>query len=805
MKRNGYFLYEYVNNGIRVNSKRSCILMKYDGPDQGVLKLPSVINGEEVVAVDKGFWNNLPDFRQITIAASIRNICLEARNFKSFIEPNRAHLNKLQNISVARANKVYHSVDGVLYINGPSEPDKGSVLYLYPTCRPANWMRIEDGCTKIFEHAFMNSVQLKQIFASNVKEIGRGAFEGCENVSTLEIGRAMTIGNGAFKGCSSLIELNLASVQSLDGCSFSGCSNLIRITIGDKLELYPYMFSSCSPATELVFEGEAMRRYATYRRMIFSFESSGIRLVCCLDSPSDGLVEIPASVKEFSSDVFRKVKGITTVKYGSGTKLRGDDIPGKTFIQDESVPDFDNIIRNKDYILYIPAKEISILYLETEKGFGPLAFSKCQKIGKLVVGDNMRINDLAGLFASVKVDQTEFISGPVMKPCNGMLLDRKDKFVCRMAGNVCNTLICKGLSPFIVGMCHGIEVLVIDMEHINSSIPRLSSFPDLKWLFIRTTKEISCSIPVKGGIHTVVFRDYQTREFVGDKILVARTGRREIQIDNVNNQMGLGIVCIDYERGKMQETFNTVSASQILTKIPNLDRELMSMLSSYVRPSDMQSPLPVDIQNSKKEKSEDVTPGKKDFQASEEIKKPDRKTINRRVVVPLRHIIIVTQKFRCIREGHTLEDITIKVRMLAGSGLSVIDLPAGYCRECGSYYVYSSVFDELIGSRMRPGVEILQNRFKMPDGRFYGSIYETTGTLQSESLLKRCGYTVGITAGLSDRARITLLKQIMDMELMTRQEVMSYLNYFISFNGRKSGNEIAKMQWEKDLITISRN
>ncbi|MSU05920.1 hypothetical protein FYJ80_03885 [Spirochaetales bacterium NM-380-WT-3C1] len=110
----------------------------------------------------------------------------------------------------------------------------------------------------------------------------------------------------------------------------------------------------------------------------------------------------------------------------------------------------------------------------------------------------------------------------------------------------------------------------------------------------------------------------------------------------------------------------------------------------------------------------------------------------------------MTQKFRCISEGHGLEDVTINVRMLAGSSLSVIDLPAGYCREYGSYYVYSSVFDELIGSRMRPEVEIFQNRFKMPDGRFYGSIYETNGNLQSEFLLKRCGYTVGITAGLSD-------------------------------------------------------
>ena len=82
-------------------------------------------------------------------------------------------------------------------------------------------------------------------------------------------------------------------------------------------------------------------------------------------------------------------------------------------------------------------------------------------------------------------------------------------------------------------------------------------------------------------------------------------------------------------------------------------------------------------------------------------------------------------------------------------------------------------------------------------------MYGTSVTMQSESLLKRCGYTVGITAGLNDRTRISMLRQIIILKLMTRQEIMSYLNYFISFNGQKAGNEYAKMQWEKDLQTIS--
>lgn len=174
----------------------------------------------------------------------------------------------------------------------------------------------------------------------------------------------------------------------------------------------------------------------------------------------------------------------------------------------------------------------------------------------------------------------------------------------------------------------------------------------------------------------------------------------------------------------------------------------------------------------------------------------------KKVVVPKYNIIIVSQKFRCIREGHKLEDVRIQVRLLHHGNISVLPIAGGYCSSCKRYYIYSEVFDNFLKG-LRPGTVILQNRFKAPNG-MYGEVYDVTAGLRSQSLLNRCGYSVSYNNGLSDGSRIELLRQIINSKLMTKQEVMSYLNYFINFNGKKSGNEYAKKMWVKDLMALSK-
>ena len=65
------------------------------------------------------------------------------------------------------------------------------------------------------------------------------------------------------------------------------------------------------------------------------------------------------------------------------------------------------------------------------------------------------------------------------------------------------------------------------------------------------------------------------------------------------------------------------------------------------------------------------------------------------------------------------------------------------------------------------------------------------------------GYTVSQQKGLKDAQRTKLLSLLVDNEIMTRDEIIGYLNFFI--NQRKNDNKfrIAIDKWKRDREFIS--
>ena len=71
-----------------------------------------------------------------------------------------------------------------------------------------------------------------------------------------------------------------------------------------------------------------------------------------------------------------------------------------------------------------------------------------------------------------------------------------------------------------------------------------------------------------------------------------------------------------------------------------------------------------------------------------------------------------------------------------------------------------------------------------------------------ESTLRLCGYSVSQQEGLATSERQTLLAKIMKLGVVSKSDIIRYLNYFIAFNGRKAGNELAVDKWESDLCFV---
>lgn len=68
--------------------------------------------------------------------------------------------------------------------------------------------------------------------------------------------------------------------------------------------------------------------------------------------------------------------------------------------------------------------------------------------------------------------------------------------------------------------------------------------------------------------------------------------------------------------------------------------------------------------------------------------------------------------------------------------------------------------------------------------------------LNKVSPLRKWGYTVSQAAGYSDVQRQGILEDIVDYRIMTKDKVLSYLNFFMKLN--HNGSDIALAKWKED-------
>lgn len=142
---------------------------------------------------------------------------------------------------------------------------------------------------------------------------------------------------------------------------------------------------------------------------------------------------------------------------------------------------------------------------------------------------------------------------------------------------------------------------------------------------------------------------------------------------------------------------------------------------------------------------------------------------------------------RCKKEKHEVISATAK---LFGRRDNEIVLNVEYCNRCKKYLLEYSVYEEY---RKRYGVII--GNLKMESSGEVNGEYD----LAAESPLKLTGYSVGQKEGYTSKERQYILAQIIHNHIMTKQEVIKYLSYFIKMNGARHGNEYAVSKWQEDM------
>ena len=148
-----------------------------------------------VTNIGESVFKNCSNLREIILPSSVTSIGKEA-----FLG-----CNSLREIKVGESNKVYRSIDSVLYTK-----DLKTII-CYPKGKENE----------------------KFVIPSGVTSIGDGAFRGCSNLQEINIPPSViSIGNEAFSWCKKLCEITLpSSVTSIGDEIFSGCKNLQEIKV----------------------------------------------------------------------------------------------------------------------------------------------------------------------------------------------------------------------------------------------------------------------------------------------------------------------------------------------------------------------------------------------------------------------------------------------------------------------------------------------------------------------------------------------------------------------------------------------
>ena len=137
----------------------------------------------------------------------------------------------------------------------------------------------------------------------------------------------------------------------------------------------------------------------------------------------------------------------------------------------------------------------------------------------------------------------------------------------------------------------------------------------------------------------------------------------------------------------------------------------------------------------------------------------------------------------CMNSNHPIETVTMRSKSsLTGK---IYQVNAFFCQKCGKYFINNEAVRDLISCNKYPSFHyILKN--------------DNGSDRKPLSVLKMYGYNAGAN-GPSDVLRHNILKWIIDNGIMNKPEIIKDIQDKIYFNGKKAGNEAAKLKWMDDI------
>lgn len=159
--------------------------------------------------------------------------------------------------------------------------------------------------------------------------------------------------------------------------------------------------------------------------------------------------------------------------------------------------------------------------------------------------------------------------------------------------------------------------------------------------------------------------------------------------------------------------------------------------------------------------------------------------------IGLKDFVVRANVFKCMNNKHKIDNVSAMINIDNDGKKQQIKISAGYCSQCKVYFIMDSTYQGLKSK----GIILC----RVSDEKNYlKSGYMNGNHLAQESILMQYGYNVSQIEGLSSTRRQKILAVIIDNKIMSKSEIISYLDFFISQRSSRSNMGIAISKWETD-------
>ncbi len=161
-----------------------------------------------------------------------------------------------------------------------------------------------------------------------------------------------------------------------------------------------------------------------------------------------------------------------------------------------------------------------------------------------------------------------------------------------------------------------------------------------------------------------------------------------------------------------------------------------------------------------------------------------------------RTFFVAKSMSECDQKGHDYYDVIATVPVLADKQTKDIEFPAKYCQNCNVYYVTQKTYHDL-----KNRGKVLCQLMTPEEYKKYKNGFNNA-ELSPQSPLRLFGYSVAQN-GPSANERRNLLKWIIKNGILTKERVVSYLNYFMkrSQGDTRLASAVRKWREDKEYLT----